>query len=172
MRNVQYDFSSSHVDVPDPLSNDIIQWGRKNITDNEIYVTQGEMGYGREDEIHITTLYGIHDKSPERTENIVRGTKPLKITLGKTKVFSNPHRYDVVIIDVVSEDLRNLNERLTKDLEHTNAYGSYKPHVTIAYVKKGKGWQHKNVALWEGESFEANYLVFSSINGTKTKIYF
>lgn len=167
-----YDFSSSHVDVPEPIAGEILSWGKKNITDSEIFVSQTDPGFGREDEMHATVLYGIHSPCPDQTEKLIKGHKPIGVQLGKVKVFTNPLKFDVVVVDVISHDLRALNDRLTKEIEHTNRYGGYRPHITVAYVQKGKGWQHNGVDLWAGQKFEANYLVFSSVNGTKKRIEF
>lgn len=172
MKNVSYDFSSSHLDVPDPLGAEILEWGKEKVTDDDIYVTQSGMGYGREDEMHVTVLYGIHSESSELVEKLVKGNKPIKVKLGKVEVFTNPHKFDVVVIDVISHELRALNDRLVKEVEHTNNYGGYRPHITVAYVKKGKGWKHRGSNLWEGQEFDASHLIFSSINGSKKRIDF
>lgn len=60
MKNAKYDYSSIHVDVPKDISDDIIKWGRKEISDREIFVMPRDPGLGREDEIHVTVLYGLH----------------------------------------------------------------------------------------------------------------
>lgn len=95
-----------------------------------------------------------------------------EVRLGKIEVFTNPEKYDVVVIHVISNDLRRLNKKLKENVEFTNKYDSYRPHVTIAYVKKGKGWKYRGNKMWEGKKFKCDHLVFSSTNGTKHKIAF
>ena len=170
MKNVSYDFSSVHIDLPKPIAEEIIDWGRKHITDNDIFVSQSEPSFGREDEIHSTVLYGIHSDKSNELKKLVNGEKPISVKLDKIEVFDNPPNFDVVVIKVISEDMNRLNKLFKEKLEYTNKYKSFRPHVTIAYVKKGRGYKHKRIKKWIGKEFKANYLVFSSTNGTKEKI--
>ena len=172
MKNVTYDYSSVHVDIPKEIADDIIKWGRKEISDREIFVMPRDPGLGREDEIHATVLYGLHTDKPDQVQKLVSGQEPPKVRLGKVEVFTNPDKYDVVVIHVISHDLRRLNKMLRDNVAYTNKYDSYRPHVTIAYVKKGKGWQYRGTDIWEGREFTCNHLVFSSTDGTKHKITF
>lgn len=169
MHNVRYDYSSVHVDVPSPLANEIVSWGRLHVTDDDIYVSQKDPTFGREDEIHITILYGLHTEHPDQVRDLLQKQGPVKVRLGKIGVFTNPFKFDVVMIEAVSDDLRRLNAALTENMRHTNKYGGYHPHVTIAYVKKGKGWQFNKWNVFEGREFACDYAVFSSKNGSKEK---
>jgi 2'-5' RNA ligase len=169
MKNTQYDYSSVHVDVPTELAEDIISWGSQKIPDSEIFVSQTEPSFGREDEMHVTILYGIHSETSEQVRKLITD-KPLKVKLGKIDVFTNPQKFDVVVIGIDSPDLCDFNEKMKDDIEYTNKYSEYKPHITIAYVKKGKGWKHKGNNKWEGKEFSCDKIVFSSKNGTKERI--
>lgn len=170
MKNVKYDHSSVHIDVPKELANDIIKWGREKVTDNDIFVMPRDPGLGREDEIHITVLYGLHSDKPNDVERLVKDQGPIKVRLGKVEVFTNPEKYDVVMIHVISHDLRKINRLLRDNVSFTNKYTHYRPHVTIAYVKKGKGWKFRGTDIWEGKEFECDTLTYSSTDGTKYKI--
>jgi 2'-5' RNA ligase len=167
MHNVKYDFSSCHVDVPNPLAEEIIKWGKENVGDDDIYVTSHDPTFGREDEIHITILYGIHTDDPEEIRPILENAGPVTIRLGKVDVFTNPFKFDVVMIEVISEDLSRLHWQIRERLPSTYKYDRYNPHVTISYVKKGKGWRHRGIDLWEGREFVCNYSIFSAKNGVK-----
>lgn len=170
MHNVRYDFSSCHVDVPTLLAKEIADWGKVHISDEEIYVTYEDPTFGREDEIHITVLYGIHTDNYDEVKSILENAGPAKIILGKTEVFSNPFKFDVLMIEAFSNELIYLNNKLREQLKFTNNYMQYNPHVTVSYVKKGKGWKHRGVNLWEGQEFVCNYAVFSAKNGVKQRI--
>lgn len=167
MLNVKYDFSCVHIDLPLNLSNEIILWGSKYVTDEDIYVSQKDPTFGREDEIHATILYGIHGESAEEVTNLLKGIGPIKANLGKLNVFTNPYYFDVVMIEVNSEDLCNLNKLLSENIKHTNKYGAYKPHVTIAYVKKNRGWKYLGINKFQGMQFTCDQCVFSSKDGSK-----
>lgn len=172
MHNVRYDYSSVHVEVPMAISENIIAWGKNNIGESQLYIRPEDPIFGREDEIHATILYGIHNESSKEIEKLLRGKRPPIITLGKLGVFTNPLKFDVVMIEVISEDLKNMNDLLVKNVSHTNKYGIYRPHVTIAYVKKGNGWQFNKWNIWEGKTFSCGHAVFSSKNGFKERITF
>lgn len=170
MLNVKYDFSSVHIDVPLSLSDDIIRWGKKEVTDEDIYATQKEPSFGREDEIHITILYGIHNSRPDQVAKLLRNNGPINVRLGKIGVFTNPLKYDVVMIEVDSPDLHKLYNLLDKGVAHSNRYNVYSPHVTIAYVKKGRAWDYYGIDKWVGTEFSMNHVIFSSKNGIKHQI--
>jgi 2'-5' RNA ligase len=170
MHNVRYDFSSCHVDVPPTLADEIIEWGRAHVTDEDIFVTQADPTFGREDEIHVTILYGMHCEYPDLVRSLLEKTGPIQVTLGKVDIFTNPPKFDVVMIDVYSEDLRHLHETLCDKVRHTSKHTIYNPHVTIAYVKKNRGWPYVGFDRWQGREFFCNYAVFSSKNGSKERI--
>lgn len=170
MRNVRYDYSSCHIELPKSLATEIVKWGREKVNDNDIYVTHHEPNFGREDEMHITILYGIHAENSDVIRDILEDSGPIEVELGKIDVFTNPFKFDVVMIEVNSDDLCRLNEKLQKSVKHTSKYPTYKPHVTIAYVKKGKGWKHHGLDIWNGTQFTSDYAIFSSKDGTKERI--
>lgn len=170
MLNVKYDYSSVHVDVPNPLAKEIIDWGKLQVSDDDIFVTHNDPTFGREDEIHVTILYGLHSNSSKEAQELLAQTGPITVKLGKVDIFTDPFKFDVVMIEVISEDLRQLNNLLQTNVKFTNKYGAYKPHITIAYVKKGKGKKHKGLTCWQGVEFNCDYAVFSSKDGFKQKI--
>lgn len=171
MKNVNYDFSSVHIDLPKSLSQEILAWGKENIIDDDIFVSQSDPSFGREDEIHSTVLYGIHSSKSDQVKKLASDQKPINAKLGNIEIFDNPPNFDVVVIKVISEDMKRLNKIFSDNIAHTNKYKNFRPHVTIAYVKKGKGYKHRKVKNWIGKEFKSDYLIFSSTNGTKDKIF-
>ena len=167
MKNVVYDFSSVLVDVPEPLATNIIDWGIENIPEKHVFKNPG---FGREDEMHITALYGLHSENSEQIRPIVAKVAPVDVTLGKVTIFDSRDDYDVVVIEVDSEDLTELNKTLKESVVYTNRYAQFIPHVTIAYVHKNKGWNLCGEAKFSGEEFTVEHVVFSSRNGSKERI--
>lgn len=163
LKKKKYTYSSVQVELPENLAHEIISWGKRNITDQEIY-----QNLGREDDIHVTALYGIHASSPKSTIELLTNFAKFEIKLGKISVFKNSDFYDVVKISVESSKLHQLNKQLKK-LDYTNSYPKYVPHVTIAYVKKGKGEKFVGNSYFSGKHFISNQVIFSSRNGRKTK---
>jgi len=172
MQNSRFDYSSIHIEPPSDLAEDIVTWSREHVSDDEIFVSWRDFTYGREDEIHATILYGIHSEKSDHLQSVLTGEKPIHIQLGKVRIFSNRFKFDVLVIEVISPDLIQLNKKLTEKIPITNKYGAYSPHFTIAYVKKGAGWKYSRLDRWKGRKFISDYLIFSSKNGTKERIVF
>lgn len=166
MRNTRYGFSSVHVEPPQQLADEIVAWGRQYVLDDEIFVHKLE--FGREDEIHATALYGLHTNNSRSVETLLQNQKIVEVTLGKLKVFPSL-KFDVLVIDVISHDLKVLNQ-LLRNLDHTNHHSSYQPHMTIAYMKHGKAWRFLGLPIWEQCSFSCDYVVFSAKDAVKNHI--
>ena len=159
----EHKFSSTQINLPKLLANEIATWGRKHIPDAFLYSDEG-----RENETHVTVLYGLRDEGCDKVKEILEKQSPIKFKLGKISAFENGE-YDVIKIEVNSPGLHKLH-RLLKALPHHDSHPKYQPHVTIAYVKKGKGKRIIGNGTFEGEIIEANTVVFTSKNGGKTEI--
>lgn len=91
---------------------------------------------------HMTVLYGLMDSGPNwrKFVNIVlKDWHPETITVDKVNYFDNPSMdcYCVVAHIKVTPELNEGNGRL-RILPHVDTFMSYKPHVTLAYIKKDK----------------------------------
>ncbi len=170
MNNTKYSFSSTQINLPKDLADSIIKWGKETIPDNEIFKDPSDPSFGREDEIHVTVLYGIHSDSSLESKKLIDREKPFTIELGKIGVFTTNDQFDVVKINVNSPELHSLNKKLVNNLEHTNKFKEYQPHITVAYLKKGKGWKYQGNNVFNGKLFQVDHVYFSSKNGKKTKI--
>lgn len=164
------DFSSLQANLPENIAEQIINWGDEHIKENDIFLDIENDHYGREDEIHVTVLYGIHSAQPTQIENILKKIKPFSVELGRTNIFRNSGQFDVVMINVNSEKLIEFNSFLSDKISYTNKFPKYHPHITIAYVKKGCGWKYGGKNIFEGSKFTVNQVIFSSKNGIKTKL--
>lgn len=172
MQNVKYDFSSVHINLPDHLAREIVAWGTKAIPNEDLFIDDNNGFVGRENEIHVTVLYGIHSDSADKTKELMAEESTFEIELGSIGLFENNDLFDVVKIGVNSDALHRLNAKFQKKMPFTNKYHKYQPHVTIAYVKKGKAIKLRGVKEFLGTKFLADHVVFSSKKGTKEKILF
>jgi 2'-5' RNA ligase len=105
---------------------------KKDIDDDE---------YGLESEPHITLIYGIHPKENDKEEIIdwLKTLNPMKLELSKVGIFEN-EKYDVVKIEVEpTEQLLKYRKYIEETFENTQTFDNYNPHMTLAYVKSGKG---------------------------------
>ena len=162
-----YDYASTQVNLPEAIAKRVMDWGKENIPDDEISDT--DENQGREDNPHITILYGIVDQSPQPVIDLLQGKPQVKATLGKISIFENDD-YDVVKIGVESDDLAEFQEIIWDEVEHESDYPEYKPHVTIAYVKPGSGSLYSGSTEFEGTEIIFDTVVFSSSDNEKTDI--
>jgi hypothetical protein len=168
-RKANYPFSSLQFNLPKLASRKIIQWGEANIPDEDIYSNLEEPQYGREYESHVTVLYGIHEETPKEIKRLLHKQKPFYIEFGKISIFDCP-KFDVVKIEVESIELRRINRLLQEHLTVTNNANAFRPHVTIAFLKKGKGAKLIGKDDFAGNRILADRLVFSSKTSTQTTI--
>lgn len=163
-----HDFSSVQVDFPEGISRQIVRFGKDLIDDGDIYKSDGE--YGREDEVHVTVLYGLHDRLPDKVREILKDEDPITLRLGSTSVFNNNPEFDVVKLGIESDDLHRINSKLCRNCEYTNDYPKYQPHCTLAYVKKGTGKKYSGNDSFKGKELRFGSVIFSSKTGKKTRI--
>ncbi len=96
---------------------------------------------GREDNPHVTIKYGLHSDDPETVRATLESINQVNYNIGAPSLFSGSESgkdYDVIKLDVESDDIRALNTKLS-GLPHTDTHKQFNPHVTIGYVKKGLG---------------------------------
>jgi len=125
---------------------------------------------------HVTVKYGLHTEDADEVRTVVQSQAPVAIQIGRCSFFESRNKdgkpdYDVVKLEVESSGLRKLNKYISDNLECTDTFPDYKPHITIAYVKPGLGpyYSNKLNSLY-GEAAVFNRLVFSDKNGTHTFI--
>ena len=130
---VAYSYSCLMANLPKPLANKVKEYAA-SIPDKFIFETNdGEMG--RERNPHITIKYGLHTTDLKDIMEVLDGQGPLRATVGRVTSFLTPKSI-VLKISVQSQDLVVLNKKVCRQLDYTDTYPEYKPHITIAYLKK------------------------------------
>ena len=157
----EHDYASTQVNLSAGASM-VVRDVAKQIPDADL----GEEG--RETKPHITVKYGLHsDEAIETVRQLLANEPPIRATLGTTSIFpaSETGGDDVVKVDVVSEDLRRINTKIAAAVEVTDTHPEYQPHVTLAYVKPGKGQQYAGQTKLQGKKLQFKQLVFSTRAG-------
>lgn len=165
-----YTYSSVQVNLPEVIADEIITWGKEKIEDSELFIPKEDYAHGREEEPHVTVLYGIHSTLPNESIKLLNTQPKFEIKLKTISLFTNNDAFDVVKIDVVSFNLTYMNSLLKDNLKNTQHFNGYHPHVTIAYVKKGKCSDLSVNKTFNGIKWEVSSLIFSSKDGDKTPI--
>ena len=170
---LEYSYSSTQIDFPNGFSGKVINYGRKIVKDKDLYIGDDKF-LGRQDDItdiHVTVLYGIEASLPNKKLNsIVKKYIPFNVVLGKISKFDSNPDYDVLIIEVSSKSLKKLHYEIEDQIENGNTFKVYKPHVTIAYVNKGKCENSVGDKTFDGKKFTVNNVVFSSKDNDIEKI--
>lgn len=89
---------------------------------------------------HITILYGLMESGQtwrKQVNIVLKGWGVESLTITKVAFFDNPNHdcYCIVAHVKVTPELQEGNGRL-RFLPHVDTFMSYKPHVTLAYIKK------------------------------------
>jgi 2'-5' RNA ligase len=156
-----YSFSSTQVDLPKQLAQEIISWGKAHVPDKDLH-SDGKDTKGREDEIHVTLFYGIKDDSPEKVAELLKSIDPFECRLGLVTAFKDDNDYDVLKIDVESPELIKMHYLLEGKVDNKNTHPTYQAHITVAYVKKGKADRHIGDTQFRGRTFRVDQITFSS----------
>lgn len=121
--DVEYSYSSTQVTLNEADAAPFFAFAA-SIPDEYLYNGEGKAAddkakYGREDQAHATILYGIKGADVFPVQTALKGVGPIKISLGKTNVFSDESKpYDVLYVEVESEDLERAHALLKASLDH------------------------------------------------------
>lgn len=164
-----YTYSTTQANLPKKMAEEIANWGENNIPDKSLFVDNSKPGLGRETELHVTLLYGLHDTNPNGIKKFFENQKPFEIHLKNITKFKN-EIFDVLKIDVESKEILEINSLLRKKFKCTIKHNIYKPHITIAYLKKDHCENLVNTNKFNGEKFLVEQVKFSSRYGKFTFI--
>jgi len=149
------------VKIPTPVWN---SFTKELITPDDIFDTP-EKEYGLETRPHITILYGlVKGTNLDELKRYLPSLSDIKICLTNISFFNNEN-YDVMKFDVESEKLHQINKTLCDHFEYKSDYDNYVPHMTIAYLKKGRGKRYN------GEKFRIDVEPESYWFNDKSKDY-
>jgi 2'-5' RNA ligase len=163
-----YDYSCVMVGIEGEPANKLIELG-KTISDDHIYYGYDDT-MGREDEPHITVLYGIYTPNFEVMEKILKqyNQDTVTYTIKGISTFEN-EMFDVLKFDIESDDLVRLNN-LYKQLDYTTNFPIYHPHATIAYVTKGAGSKYIKPHELDGTTWTTKLFKMSNPKGEKHEV--
>lgn len=162
-------FSSTQFDLPEELA-DRVRKLAASIPGEDL--AEG----GREEHPHVTLKYGLHTEDPAGVREALAGEGPIEVVLSETSYFPSSDSTDgddVLKIDVSQaskQKLAGLNKKVADANEHTDTHPVYKPHVTVARLKPGRGKKYAGKRDLAGRVFRVSSVTFSSKDGTATAI--
>ena len=161
----KHEYACLMVDISDGLKEKILKWNFSSITDTDLYT---EEGHGRELKPHVTLKYGLLDEDPEIFFKEIPG-KPIPFTLGPITRFTTDPQYDVLKVDVISPELAALNKKISDKFRNEDSHPVYKPHLTLAYVKKGAAPQLDGNDAFAGSEDQFITVLFTNCNNDMYK---
>jgi len=168
-----YSYSLVKIEVPKEIAEKVLAFGI-SIPDEELYEDPNDDSFGRELETHITVKYGLTTKDADEVKTLVENdNNSISVKLGNISIFWGnkiDKPYDVVKVSVESEDLNKYHKLFSENLENKDEHPDYKPHLTIAYVKKGSGQKYVDKNDFAGLTFKTDELIFKTPDGDATKI--
>lgn len=149
---VYYDTPEFIKDIQNKIPKDELYFGTEEDVKNELY--------GIEKDTHVTVLACIDEKyKPKEFKKYLKPLKEYFCFPINISVFEN-EKYDVLKCDVISNELSKTNAVLEKEFENRSKYDDYKPHLTIAYLKKGKSDKYKKELLDKIDKLEPISFVY------------
>jgi 2'-5' RNA ligase len=164
-KRFSFDYSSVQCNFPLDIADKIYEWGMKNIPTSELAAN------GREGNIHVTVKYGLHQHDPFALRPFLIDRDHIEIILRDISFFES-NDYDVVKINIESPGLIVFNKQLSDHFDHTDTHPDYNPHVTIAYVQKGKGKKYDGRQDFNGQKVILKDVLFSGNDNRETIIPF
>lgn len=144
----------------------IQSWAKEHIPEDDVW------GDGFESDTHITLRYGFNEDRVEDLRNKFSG-EDCTFTLGPIERFEQED-HDVLFISLKDDSEcqkrhEEINEEF-KDILDELTHPDYKPHVTLAYVKKGACKELDNHDRFTGELYTLTKFNYSSAGSEKKEI--
>jgi len=166
--------------VPKVISESVIEWGKKHISDSILFTEHIGYKTGRILDSHLTAKWGLANNGDiNDVQAIVERRKPLLVTLGNVQKFNGAstyegeeYEYDPIFIEAHSPDLHDLHEELCKIPDSIETHSKYQPHLTIAYVHPGAADNLIGSSAFAGIEFLIDSVVFKGKDGISIDVQF
>lgn len=114
---------------------------------------------------HITLLYGIKKSVPVTAiRAIIENKSPFSVQFGAVGIFSNPD-FDVLYVSVLPNKSLSAFYDALQVLPNENTHPNYRPHITLAYMKKGAAKKYLNIFNpLQGKTFNVKQVVISRVD--------
>jgi hypothetical protein len=132
-----YSYSCAMLPLNDEATSLMRYWAKKHIPEDALYINEDEGIEGYESTPHVTVKYGLHDTEPDTLIDLIQGIGSVPLQFGNVTKFDTNPNFDVIKVDIDGDKLRVINQIISDYMEHSDKFPEYKPHATIAYVKKG-----------------------------------
>ena len=154
-----------------------IQELQRQINPADLYVVENSrsgFSYGMETEPHVTVAPCLRNNV--KLDNLKTFLQPLdeyRLELTNLNVFENK-LFDVLVCDMKKcEVLHSTNAEIADNYQLNTSFDKFNPHITVAYLKKGKGREYAKLKFPKSVAMEPKCFAFSHYEGDlKKKIEF
>lgn len=122
---------------------------------------------------HVTLLTGIKGETLDSIPDKMVGLNAPELELGSVEVFDTNPDWDVVVVKVKkTASLRKLRKHMMSIVKAKPLFPTYKPHLTVGFVKKGLGKKYakKIGKKLNGLKFKPSEIQFSNPEAQKLGI--
>ena len=148
---LKYETCSLQIKLPDSFIEKVQEWSRRHISDELLYDDETKT-YGRDTHNHITLSLGLRDDEIDAYAEIVSEYIGSELSLTNIGVFEMQN-FDVIFLEVQEDDvLTQLYNKITPMANKKYVRRSFKPHVSIAFVRRGLGKKIVKQLSWHDRS--------------------
>lgn len=117
---------------------------RRSVTKLQEQIDSADLtGKGLEDQPHLTIRYGLNSVDLASAEVVAAQFEPITIQFEGFISLFEKDEFDVVMVrPSADKELTRLHEAFSEAMDCIDLNRDYAPHVTVAYVKKGKGIEY------------------------------
>lgn len=139
------------------------------------FISSDNITHKIEDEFHCTILYGLNFPTLSEIRNCIEeyGKDIITFKLGEVNIWpptENSYDSDIVHIQVISKDLEDLHNIIKDNIDNEQTFPTYKPHITLTYVKHNSSNDVRGLIPFQGLKFNISTIVLSDPNWKHTKI--
>lgn len=134
--------------------------------------------FGKEHTCHVTLLYGIHSnlKNKKKTISFIEKLNKFIIHIKNVSYFTSENYY-VLKLDVSSDYLNNIRNKIIDIVPNTQTFTEYNPHITLCYLKKDVDVDKytkliNNIVLKSKKEYTISSAIYSDYNYDKKYIEF
>ena len=136
---------------------------QRQIDPQDLFVSQKGFPPGLETEPHVTVApCPRNNVNPDNLRQFLQPLEKYKLEAIQLNVFEN-EEFDVLHFPVESDALRSTYNGFAENYKVGGKYPDYNPHITVAYLKKGKGREYTKLKFPSPLTLEPIDFVFSHL---------
>ena len=129
---------------------------------NALYVKESPKSgfpFGLEKEPHVSVARLRNTVKLDNLKPLLCPLEQYKLELTSLSVFPNKY-FDVLKCDIICKTLYDTHTVILEQYANNSCFDEFNPHITVAYLKKGKGQEYEKLAFPGPIIMEPEHFVF------------